>query len=212
MLGLSICAWIALAASEREHAHSLTPGEDFWRWMLMVLAMMLPLQVHGVRLTAERSLWSRRHRAIFGFVVGYLGIWILLGLIISNLVGVPAGGDSFNWAKGAAIGFLFEAAWLLSPCKALAMHICNKTLPLSPDGWRADRDCVRYGWVVGCGCMLDCWPLMLGCVLSGHSVVVMMFGFGLAWVDRHAMPNQRVYAFVAAALSAGFGALSFVNK
>jgi hypothetical protein len=31
-------------------------------------------------------------------------------------------------------------------------------------------------------------------------------------VDRHAMPNQRVYALVAVVLSAAFGALSLVNR
>ena len=212
MLGLSMCAWMALALTEREHGHNASHSGNLWRWMLMVVAMMVPLQIQGVRLTAERSLWSRRHRGILGFLVGYLGVWILLGLVISHLVVFPTGSNTLNWATGAAIGFLVEAVWLLSPGKRLAMHICNKTLALSPCGWRANRDCISYGSVVGYGCMLNCWPLMLGCLLSGHSVVVMLFGYGLAWVDRHEMPNQRVYALVAVVLSAGFGALSLVNK
>lgn len=212
MLALSIFAWIALALGEREHAHSAPPGMNLWRWMLMVIAMMLPLQIQGVRLTAERSLWTRRHRAILGFLIGYLSVWILPGVVVSYVILSPIGSGTLNWTKGAAIGFMVEAAWLLSPGKRLAMHICNKTLPLSPYGWRANRDCISYGSIVGYGCTLNCWPLMMGCWLSGHSIVVMLFGYGLGWVDRHAMPNERVHALVAAALSAGFGALSLVNR
>src|SRR5947207_1798316 len=53
------------------------------QWLIMVVAMMLPLVTGSIRIAAARSVWGRRHRAIAGFLFGYLGVWILAGVIIS---------------------------------------------------------------------------------------------------------------------------------
>src|SRR4051794_8709428 len=83
MLTLSAAGWLALAARDDVHFHAGDAAGNWWHWMLMVAAMMLPLQIDKIRLIAERSLWSRRHRAALGYVVGYLGVWALLGVPLS---------------------------------------------------------------------------------------------------------------------------------
>ena len=208
MLSLSLVAWIALAARVRVHVHQMGVAANWWHWMLMVAAMMLPLQIDGVRLTAERSLWSRRHRAIALYLFGYLSVWALAGALLACAFMSWEILHRIDWTAGAAIGFFVAAAWLLSPWKPIAARMCHRTLPLSPTGWRADRDCIAYGWIAGCGCAFNCWPLMLVCWLSGHSFIAMILAFGLGWTDRHSAPNYRRDAAAAAALGLAFGVLS----
>jgi hypothetical protein len=66
MLALSAAAWLTLAVRGRMHIHAADAPENWWHWMMMVAAMMLPLQIDKIRLIVERSLWSRRHRAALG--------------------------------------------------------------------------------------------------------------------------------------------------
>jgi hypothetical protein len=208
MLALSAAAWIALAARAGGHVHQMRAAVNWRHWMLMVAAMMLPLQIAAVRLTAERSLWSRRHRAIVLYLVGYLSVWALAGLPLAWTFTALAIPHRIDWMMGAAIGFFVAAAWIVSPWKPLAARMCHRTLPLSPTGWRADRDCLGYGWIAGCGCAFNCWPLMLVCWLSSHSFVAMIFGFALGWMDRHSTPNYRLDAFLFAGVGLGFGVFS----
>jgi Predicted metal-binding integral membrane protein (DUF2182) len=204
MLALSALAWVVLAARAGTHVHQPGAATNWWHWMLMVAAMMLPLQIDGVRLTAEHSLWSRRHRSIAGYLFGYLSVWALAGVPLSWAFMVLEIPRRIDWMLGSAIGFLIAAAWLVSPWKPLAARMCHRALPLSPTGWKADRDCLAYGWIAGCGGAFNCWPLMLVCWLSGHSFIAMIFGFGLGWADRHSAQNYKLDAVVAVVLSVAF--------
>ena len=51
-------------------------------WLLMVIAMMLPLVIDPIRGVAARSLWPRRHRAVGGFLLG-LSVWLVAGIVVS---------------------------------------------------------------------------------------------------------------------------------
>ena len=208
MLAISALAWLTLAAQIAGHTHPTGIAANWWHWMLMVAAMMLPLQIQGVRWTAERSLWPRRHRAILGFLLGYLSVWALAGAALSWTGTVFAIPRRVGWMEGVAIGFFLEMLWLISPWKPIAAHMCHRTFPLSPTGWRADRDCLAYGCMIGYACALNCWPLMFACWLSGHSLIAVLLGFGFAWVDRHASPDYRLHATAAAVLGAVFAAIS----
>ncbi|HEY1342698.1 MAG TPA: DUF2182 domain-containing protein [Bryobacteraceae bacterium] len=206
MLTLSAAAWLALAARARMHIHFASAAANWRHWMLMVAAMMLPLQIDKIRLIAERSLWLRRHRATLGYLLGYLSVWAAAGVPLSwgfTLLQIP---HRIDWRQGAAIGFLAAAAWLLSPWKHVAARMCHRTAPLAVAGWEADRDCICYGWIAGCACALNCWPLMLVCWLSSHSFIAMVFGFGLGWVDRHFAPNYARNAAAVTILALAFGA------
>jgi hypothetical protein len=205
MLTLSAAAWLALAARARVETHAADAASNWWHWMLMVAAMMLPLQIDKVRLTAERSLWSRRHRATAGYLLGYLGVWAALGVPLSWAFTQLHIAHRIDWRLGTAIGLLAAAAWLLSPWKQVAARMCHRTATLSVSGWEADRDCVSFGWISGCGCALNCWPLMLVCWLSGHSFVAMLFSFALGWTDRHFPPHYFRNAAAVAGLALAFG-------
>jgi predicted metal-binding membrane protein len=157
-------------------------------WMLMVVAMMFPLVLDSVRRTAARSLWTRRHRAIAGFLLGYLSLWAAVGVLAS-----------FIPAKSAAAGFALAAIWQLTPMKSRAVLSCHRTMPLTPTGWRADLDCIRFGWHIGGGCLISCWALMLACVLSGHALFAMVAITAAAITERYA--TQIAPGLICAALS-----------
>ena len=78
------------AEASAHHASRLPPPSiaaaatiAFAQWLLMVVAMMVPLAAGAIRTTAARSLWRRRHRAIAAFLAGYLAPWAIAGVVVS---------------------------------------------------------------------------------------------------------------------------------
>jgi predicted metal-binding membrane protein len=158
----------------------------------MVAAMMFPVVLGPVRIAAARSLWSRRHRAVAGFLTGYVALWTIVGVPVAGLAILARG--RLSPVAAAAAGFAIAVAWQLTSAKRRALSSCHRTIPLAPDGWRADAGCVRFGWIVGGQCVLSCWALMLACVLSAHSLAAMA-GLGAAGAAERLVPrfsNARV--------------------
>ena len=191
MLALSASAWILLA-TQPVHVHHPSVTGDLWHWTIMVAAMMLPLQIGPVRLTAERSLWPRRERSIASFLAGYAGIWILTGVPLAWADAQFHIQHRLDWRIGAAIAILAYSAWFASAWKAAAARRCHRAPRLAPVGWQADLDCTRYGCTSAGWCVLNCWPLMIGCWLTGHNLLFMAVAFGIGWIDRHLAPVERL--------------------
>src|SRR5205823_2721188 len=96
-------------------------------WMLMVVAMMGPPALAGVRHTARNSLRWRRTRAIAEFAAGYLLVWTGYGAIALLVArNVPA---STSWTA-LAIVLAASAAWQLGPYKKRALRNCHRSVPL----------------------------------------------------------------------------------
>jgi hypothetical protein len=167
--------------------HSISFSQELGYWMLMVAAMMLPLVLYSIWLTAISSLWSRRHRAIAGFLAGFFGPWLGLGIIAAGLREL----SSTHTYTAAALAFTGAVFWQRTAMHQRALVACHRTIPLAPVGWRADRDCLRFGATIGSACLSSCWLLMLACALSGHSLIAMAatgvagaserHWFGLRW-------------------------------
>lgn len=196
-LALSALAWTALfRAPANEHVHGQLLSAVI-RWTIMVIAMMFPLLVGSIRITAERSLWPRRHRAIGVFLLGYLAIWLAAGAVI----------QLGNKVVTGALAFAIATAWQLGAPKRRALRSCHIAFPLAPRGWRADRDCVRYGWMIGWNCVASCGPLMAACHLTAHGVPAVLTITALTVIERYwakLMPGT----FVVPAGFAAFYALS----
>jgi len=174
----------------------------------MVVAMMLPLVVAAIRATSRRSLWRRRNRAIGGFLIGYLGPWLVLGLAVSAIAGAVRLEDRHDPPALAAVGFGIAAAWQVTSVKRRAVWSCHRTAPLAPAGWRADRDCIRYGWDIGKRCLASCWAMMLACVLAGHHLPTMACVGALGVAERYAArPRRLVITGVLTGLGLGYAAL-----
>jgi predicted metal-binding membrane protein len=205
----------AMGAGAHAHLHgrlALSPDGQpaAWRmeslhWLLMVVAMMLPMVVNPIRTTAARSLWARRHRAIGGFLIGYMTPWALLGLAAHGLIAVSGGGDWLHVPAAAAIGFAVAALWQFTAVKRRAALWCHRTAPLAPAGWAADRDCLGYGWMIGCRCLASCWALMVACLLAGHGIAAMACG-AIVGASERQLPRagQRLGSAVIAGLALAY--------
>ena len=182
------------------------PEVRAWSWML--LATMLPLAAWPVRHAALRSLWKRRHRAGLGVVLGYLAAWMLAGAGLSVLVvGFGLKANPAN-ASFAALALLLAALWQWSPTKREALRACHRTAALAVHGWRADLDCVRYGWNQGRSCIVSCLPLMFAMTLASHQIVVTVTIFLICVIERaRQRPLYRSTSMVLVVLAATVAAV-----
>lgn len=131
-----------------------TMASGIGRWLLMIVAMMLPLILGPIRTTAARSLWRRRHRAIGAFLGGYLLPWLLGGVALAVLAMLMPAPQTDRSSAPLMLAFAVAAGWQLTPVKRRALVSCHATRPLAPRGWPASRDCLIYGWIVGVRCVI----------------------------------------------------------
>jgi hypothetical protein len=197
---LCMAAWatITIRSAQVGHQH----GFALLDWTLMVGAMMVPLVLDHVRLTAARSIWRRRHRAIAAFLAGYVAISLLAGAIVDVLLDVGNVGGSAGSLPMAAAAYALAAAWQLSPFRRRVLVSCQGTMPLAPQGWRANRDCLFYGWRVGYRCVMSCAGLMVACVLAGHGLIAITVTTLLARAERRGRVSQLTIVAALAVMSA----------
>jgi hypothetical protein len=208
-IALSVFGWLVMLQHAWRHAahgiqHRMTFSEELQGWVFMIFAMMLPLMRDTVRTTAFASLWARRHRAITGFLLGYLATWVILGIPVALL---REQSWSHTYGVPSAV-FLLAAGWQLTPMHASALFACHRTLPLAPTGWKADYDCLHFGCNIGLACVCTCWPLMLACALTGHSLVAMTGGMILGFAERWSFrPRTGIVMMGSLALAGYYTAL-----
>jgi predicted metal-binding membrane protein len=124
----------------------------------MVVAMMGPSALAGVRHTAENSLRWRRGRAMAEFSLAYLAVWTAVGLVaLRTLAWLPVEAG----VAALAVTLAAAAAWQLTPWKRRWLRDCHRAVPLPPTGWAAERGAVRFGVRNGLACVGSCWCLML---------------------------------------------------
>ena len=218
-MALSVVAWIPLVAGfgaghatadqiagGHHHAgHAIANAPAAWpmaatAWLVMVVAMMFPLLGDALRTTAARSLWPRRERAIALFLAGYVTPWLIAGAGALALARMLDGAAPVV----ATAAFVAAALWQLTAAKKRALLSCHRTMPLAPHGWRADRDCLRYGWTIGRQCVVSCGAMMVACLLASHHLVAMAGVTAVGVVERRA---PRLTPRVTAASLLVFGLL-----
>jgi predicted metal-binding membrane protein len=169
-------------------------------WALMAVAMMLPAALPAVRHVAVNSLYWRRRRAVAEFVLVFLGVWILFGvLVLGALAGWPAAGSAFALVAALAIA----AVWQLTPLKARALRACHDSEPLPPYGWRASAGVARFGLRNGSACLASCWALMLTMAAAGSARLAWMAALtAIVVVEKVSLKPRRTARRVALALAA----------
>jgi predicted metal-binding membrane protein len=207
-LALSTAAWgilLSRRATAPGHAREAWALVDHTlAWMLMVVAMMVPLVLGAIRTTAVRSLWRRRNRAIAWFLAGYLAPWMMVGLAVPAAAAVNPGLPGGHLGAPALV---IAAAWQVSQRKKQALLRCHQTIPLAPRGLRAIRDCIRFGSLIGTRCVASCWALMLVCWLTSHQLIVLGVTAGIAISERYLVRlDPRLTALVLLGLATGFAA------
>lgn len=205
----SAMAWAPLVMHGLGHSsRRATIAGEMTSWTTMVIAMMLPLTLQPVRDVAARSLWSRRRRAMVVFVVAYLAPWLAAGVPIALLRTAAIARSP----TAPLVAFALAAAWLLVPLRATAFSVCHRTAPLAPSGWRADRDCMTHGAIVGGACVVTCLPLMAACALAGHTLVTMVAAAAIGAVERFSFrPPERAVFGATLAVAIVYGVLAITT-
>jgi predicted metal-binding membrane protein len=151
-------------------------------WIGMMIAMMFPAVAPLV--LAHRSVVKRRGEglgATLSFVLGYLMIWSLIGVIpllaflwFRNLAGEVAGS---GWLLRVAGGVILVAgAYQFTGWKALCLKACRTPLifVLTHDFGGGARSAFRAGLSYGAYCLGCCWALM--------AVLLVVGLMNLAWM------------------------------
>lgn len=199
LFALSLFAWATITLPLNlihHHNHTTSPlGIEMLRWMIMVAAMMLPLVADSAQNVAARSLWFRRQRAIAGFVLGYLCIWLFAGVAITLLISNLQSHAWFDTKTAMAVSVCIAVAWYFTPLRKRALFSCHRTMPIAPNGWRANLGCIRYGCMIGGSCLLTCWAWMVLCTLTGHNLGFMLFASFVTVAERYPLRRIKGIAF-----------------
>ena len=215
MYAVALVSWLVLAWMSAEvamsHGGFVAEWSQLWTyWVLMVLAMMLPVIAPHVRTVGLRSLWSRRHRSIFFYLLGYVGLWAGVGAVLE--AGLVLLGLGHHGTHLLPIALIVAAVWQVSVPRRRVLRRCASLRLRASSGLAADVDCARAGVRSSLRCLVECWPVMLAMALS-HSLVLMA---GLAVVllserARGANPVRRAGRPLEAWLLAGFAFAAVVG-
>jgi predicted metal-binding membrane protein len=181
LLSISACAWILLLLAPDGmalHTHcsmatmdrtptsitslltSNTGASLAIGWLLMLAAMMAPTLTPVVCHVRDRSFARRRPRAIALFAAGYIGVWMVCGVLLSWLVLAMQSILPIPYGPLALIA-LVAFVWQFSPFKQRCLNRCHAHPSLAAFGLAADLDALRLGLKHGIWCVGSCWALML---------------------------------------------------
>jgi predicted metal-binding membrane protein len=191
-----------------------TPPSSPWllmSWLLMSFAMMVPATLPAVRHVALNSIDARRARAMTIYVAAYLAVWCVFGVISLTLI--DSGRTRIATSDRALVAILLAiaAAWQLTRIKRRAITACKRTVPLPPDGVRADRACARFGVMQAWRCILACWPLMLlmAAMPHPHPFLPMVALTVIVLVEERSRNRDRLRVPIAGILAIATVALAF---
>jgi len=174
------------------------PGPLALGWLLMTVAMMLPLMSAPVRHVRDRSFRRQRSRAIALFLASYLSIWLIAGFALSAgvlAIRLLSGGSRVPLVLLLLSLGLYE----ISPLKQACLNRGHAHPALSAFGRAAEIDVLRFGWAHGAWCVGSCWALMLLPLLftRGHLAAMALVTLWLVAerLERPLPPQWRLRGF-----------------
>jgi predicted metal-binding membrane protein len=178
---ISLAAWLALwqfgaTLHGPVHHHHPLPGTSIallfvGGWTLMTVAMMLPTSVPLIA-TFDTIAGDRRDRPLLValVIVGYLGAWALVGLVIygsgvivQQLFLASAWLQGHNYLGGAAV-LIGAGLYQFTPLKYRCLDKCRSPLSFVLGHWQGQHDRRNALWLGahhGLFCVGCCWALML---------------------------------------------------
>ena len=220
LIAAALVAWIVTV--DRMRGMDAGPGTTLgglgWYlgvWVTMMAAMMLPSTAPMVvlfdRVSAERTRRGQAHVPASIFVLAYLLVWAVYGLLAYGLyrLAVHSVGGPLAWDRAGpyVAGAAVAAAGLyeLTPLKSACLRHCRSPLRFVFEGWReGPLGALRMGAVHGSYCVGCCWGLMLVLFALGvMSLTWMAVVAALVFVQKvlpGGVATTRVFAvgFVAA--------------
>lgn len=156
-------------------------------WLLMLIAMMLPLLARPLDHVWVRSLPRRRWQAVAEFLVAYVMVWTAAGaalVLLAILLRASVGS-----LTAAALPLAGAVAWRATPAWQVCQNRCHGIPRLDTFGLAAELDCLAYGARAAFWCIGTCWALMLLPLLVRAHLPVMMAVALVAFIDRQAPPR-----------------------
>jgi len=164
------------------------PGGEGWLtdagrgallWVLMLVAMMLPLAVPGIRYVARMVPRRGRLAATTTFAAAYVAAW-LPGMVLAVGVHVLTP-PRWPVVTGA---FLLAASWELTPVKRTALLRCHRRRVVRARQPGRLRTSAAFGFRRGGWCVVSCGPAMLALMVAQHAVAPMLLLAGGAAVQQ----------------------------
>ena len=169
-------------------------------WALMAVAMMVPAATPAVNHVAGKSLYWRRRRAVFEFLLVFVALWAVFSALV---LGALAEWEPFGSPYALAAALALAALWQLTPMKRAAMRACHRSRPLPPRGWRASAGVADFAVHNGGACLASCWAMMLAAAAAGPASLLWMGAMtGVMTAEKLAVTPQRAARRVAALLAA----------
>lgn len=162
-------------------------GQMTFDWLLMVLAMMLPLVSSQVAFARDSVARRWKFAATLWFLSGYVGTWTLFGVILLPTATIfsAVGSTSF----GLLLWLCFSIAWSATPLAQFARNLCHKQLRVGAFGYKTVVDSFLYGARIGGYCFLSCWPWMiLPLFIADHHMLAMVGVTLYMFADRISIP------------------------
>jgi predicted metal-binding membrane protein len=217
LIGGAAVAWVVTV--NRMTGMDMGPGTDLgtfgWFagvWAVMMAAMMLP-SLAPMAGTYAREVNGRPRGAevqpVLGtslFIVGYLALWILAGIVAWALFESVRSLDPafLRWDDGGryvAGGVIAAAAiYELTPLKASCLRHCRDRRLLVADWRRGSVGAVRMGLEQGAYCIGSSWVLMAALFALGVMSITWMVVIAALIAIEKILPRARLASGVAAAL------------
>jgi predicted metal-binding membrane protein len=176
-------------------------------WAVMCLAMMLPIATSHLSVATAKSLPRARWPVLGGALLGYLAVWLALGLPYAGLF---LGASALHGLVGAPLvaGLVYGLAilWSICPARARLLRRCHPVPAFFGGRAAQSSGAARWGGALGLRCAGVCFPAMAAPMLTGQGLLGMVLVTHVLLVERRAaIPSARLSAYPLAVL--GFGAL-----
>jgi predicted metal-binding membrane protein len=195
LLATTAGAWVALAASSvaagpttAAHDHGSGDGAAIGvvgvvGVALMVVAMVTPLAIEPLREVTQRTVGRVRRRRGALTIAGYLGLWFLAGLVITQVAG-SARRVLPNDAVAVVAAVALALAWQSTPLKQRCLNRTHAHSLLVSRAARGDASAVRGGAEHARWCVGSCWPMMLLACVVPASFVAMAATAAWMWAEH----------------------------
>lgn len=210
-LSLALLAWVIVVFGPSAPMGGTVSSTDFLLfvgvWGIGMVAMMLPSLLPMVFLVVSASKRKlagegdpgRTRSAVqpLAFVIGYFGIWSLVGvgayLFLIFLAEYYPPFSSLGQLAGVAAGIavFLAGVYQLSPLKQRALQECRSPMNFVMTKWRGGRGGgLLMGLDYGFFCTKCCWAFMgVLLVVGGMSLLWMVAFAGVIFVEKVAPPG-----------------------
>lgn len=186
-------------ADQHHHMHNHSPAptqNPFYSafiqlsgWLTMIVAMMFPLLHNAIRHIWLRSLPRLRLVGSVLFCLGYLSLWLGVGLVCNLMLMALKNTAPLQIALVASAIVLL---WQASPMKQWGLNYCHYTQRLALSGWQYAYDCLSFGVKKSCWCIVSCWHLMVFPMLFDSFLLLyisMLIVCMWMFVEQHLAPR-----------------------